>query len=374
MTLPTTRLPALLLFFPALLVGAGQLEIFWIDTEGGAATLVVTPAGESVLIDSGNPGGRDSSRIHKVATESAGLERIDYLITTHFHLDHFGGAAELSRLMPIGTVLDNGIPDSNPDNRPGDTRFPLLIRPYREMNVERRRILDPGEKIPLRQEPGTVPLELLCLAARRRVMEVPDSTPPSPQCDSLPPSMPRDTSDNADSIVLLLEYGDFRFFDAGDLTWNVESLLICPRNVVGSTVDVYQVTHHGLDSSNHPSLVRALAPVVTVMNNGVTKGCNPRTRDTLAALPSARAHYQMHKNLREDIHHNTSDELIANPERACRGNHIRLTVAPDGSRYTVSIPARDHRRTFATTAKPVEEAVSNSNRGTRRSLPASASR
>src|SRR5437762_13948512 len=64
------------------------LDIYWIDSEGGGSTLIVTPAGESVLIDSGNPGGRDSKRIHRLATEAAGLKKIDFLVTTHFHIDH----------------------------------------------------------------------------------------------------------------------------------------------------------------------------------------------------------------------------------------------------------------------------------------------
>ncbi len=79
----------------------GGLHILWIDTEGGAATLIVTPAGQSVLIDSGNPGVRDADRIVKVATKIAGLSRIDHLITTHYHIDHYGGAATLSKLIPI---------------------------------------------------------------------------------------------------------------------------------------------------------------------------------------------------------------------------------------------------------------------------------
>src|SRR5262245_9110324 len=81
-----------------------RLDVYWIDTEGGAATLIVTPAGESVLIDTGNPGGRDAGRIHKTATEVAGLEKIDHLVVTHLHTDHFGGAAELAALMPVGSL------------------------------------------------------------------------------------------------------------------------------------------------------------------------------------------------------------------------------------------------------------------------------
>src|SRR5947208_1195886 len=93
----------------------GKLTIYWSDSEGGGSTLIVTPAGESVLVDSGNPGGRDAHRIHKVAGEVAGLKKIDHYFTTHFHVDHFGGAAELSTLIPLQNVWDNGIPDQDPD-------------------------------------------------------------------------------------------------------------------------------------------------------------------------------------------------------------------------------------------------------------------
>src|SRR5204863_1995402 len=124
---------------------AQTLDIYWIDSEGGGSTLIKTPAGQSVLIDSGNPGGRDSQRIFEVATEQAGLKRIDYFILTHFHLDHFGGIAELSENLPIGTVYDNGIPEQNPDNNPNDTRWPLLIKPYRVFKAGARKVIHPGD-------------------------------------------------------------------------------------------------------------------------------------------------------------------------------------------------------------------------------------
>src|SRR6185436_15954281 len=117
-----------------------NLDIYWIDVEGGGGTLIVTPEDESILIDSGNPGGRDSGRIHKVATESAGLKRIDHYVTTHFHVDHFGGVGELAAKIPIVNVWDNGIPDKDPDGNPADTRWLLMSKPYREMKVENRHV------------------------------------------------------------------------------------------------------------------------------------------------------------------------------------------------------------------------------------------
>src|ERR671938_669647 len=99
-----------LLALPARAEGKPRgLDIYWVDTEGGAATLIVTPAGESVLVDAGNPGGRDPQRIHKVATEVAGLKQIDHLVVTHLHRDHYGGVAELAALMPVKTLYENGI-------------------------------------------------------------------------------------------------------------------------------------------------------------------------------------------------------------------------------------------------------------------------
>src|SRR5947207_11607869 len=74
---------------------ARGLDIYFVDTEGGAATLIVTPAGESVLIDCGNPGNRDAERIHRAA-EQAGLKAIDHLIITHWHSDHYGGVGRLT--------------------------------------------------------------------------------------------------------------------------------------------------------------------------------------------------------------------------------------------------------------------------------------
>src|SRR3989441_9322330 len=84
------------------------LEIHFVDTEGGAATLIVTPAGESILIDCGNPGGRDAQRIHRTAT-LAGLKAIDHLIITHWHTDHYGGVERLSELLPIHPFYNPGI-------------------------------------------------------------------------------------------------------------------------------------------------------------------------------------------------------------------------------------------------------------------------
>lgn len=317
----------------------GQLDIYWIDVEGGAATLIVTPQGESVLVDTGNPGRRDPQRIFDVAAKSAGLRKIDYLVTTHYHRDHFGGAATLASMLPIGVVFDNGEFEGGVERPDQD---------YLSFAADRRAAIEPGQEIPLKQSPETSApkLTLRCLAARQQFAAAPGDADENETICRDARAKDRDGSDNANSIVLLLSLGEFQFFDGGDLTWNMEQKLVCPKNLVGE-VDVYQTTHHGLDASNNPLVVRSLKPRVAVFNNGVTKGCDPDAFATLKREPSVEAIYQMHRNLRPDSQNNTAEEFIANLEQDCQANFIKLSVDREARSYTLSIPARGHERTFA---------------------------
>jgi competence protein ComEC len=335
---------------PWLLVGASlvsaqparTLDIYPVDVEGGAATLIVTPARESVLVDAGWPGndGRDVRRI-RAAMEAAGISRIDHMVTTHYHTDHVGGVPPLAAAVPIGAFYDHG-----EMQEPYAKDYETSYRAYTAA-VKTRKTLAPGEALKLKPASDGRPVVLTLVAGHGTVHTV-AGAPANPACAGVEPRAD-DLSDNARSVAFVLGYGSFDFFDAGDLTWNTEARLVCPANTL-PVVDVYQVTHHGLDTSNHPLVLRALAPTVAVMNNGAKKGGSAATVRELKALPSLQALYQLHRNVVSGPEDNTSPELTANlDETPDAGHMVSVHVRRDGTYDVIN-----HRtgQTRAFTSKP----------------------
>lgn len=314
------------------------LDIHWIDTEGGAATLIITPLGESILTDSGNPGERDAGRIASAA-RAAGLDRIDHVISTHWHLDHIGGLEKLAELLPLGKFYDRGIVAL-----PGKDVRPQDIESYRRATRGKTTVLKAGDELVLKSAPDLPPLKLRIVAADGLVIgEAKNQI--EPPCAKGHPAKPIDNSDNARSIGFVLSLGDFDFFNGGDLTWNIEHKLCCPRNIAG-VVDVYQTDHHGLDESNNPALIEALSPTVAIMNNGARKGGEAGTCAILRRLLKPEAIFQVHRSVRIEAGLNAPAENIANDEEACAGHGLLLAVEPDGKAYTVRVPAKGTQRRF----------------------------
>ncbi len=321
---------------------ARGLDIYFVDTEGGAATLLVTPLGESVLIDCGNPGARDAERIHKMASQ-AGLEAIDHLIITHWHTDHYGGVARLSQLMPIRHYYDHGIPETLAED---PKNFSLLIQAYKKAAQGKSQTLKPGDEIALKQPEGGPAVRLLCLCGSGEVIPDKPRAPENPIAKEHRPQA-EDPTDNAKSLGFLFSYGNFRFLDLGDLTWNIEYKLVHPTDKIG-IVDVYQSTHHGLEISNNPVVIKTVQPRVAVVNNGARKGGHPSVIATLRRLPDIQAIYQLHRNVTAAAQENTDAELIANSEEKCQGEGIKLAVAADSKSYTVTVGSKGKPRRFET--------------------------
>jgi len=291
------------------LLGAqsGNLTMYWIDTEGGAATLIVGPSGQSMLVDTGNPGpgDRDAKRILDVA-KLAGLSKIDMLVTTHFHSDHVGGAPALAKMIPIGRFYDHG--DSVEMSDPPAAK---LFESYKTAAEGKRTVVKPGDKIPL---PGT---DVTVVVANGETIAKPiNGGGPNPLCKDAV-QKDADKTENQRSIVFLLTFGNFKFLNMGDLTWDKEMELACPVNKVG-TVTLFQATHHGFygDYSGAPALVWAVKPQVVIVNNGARKGLAANAWETLAKIPGVEGIWQSHKSAANDAAHNTSEQMIANIDPA----------------------------------------------------------
>jgi len=308
------------------------LDIYFLDMMGGASTLIVTPRGESVLIDTGSlePKHRDVDRIMR-ACRHAGLQQIDYLVTTHFDVDHYGGILELSQRIPIKTFFDNDTPPQDITKRQAYQKLHPL---YEEATHGKTILLRAGDDIPLRKglEGKRPRLRLHCVTSQKRIegfhgeMDAP--------VEGFEIRRP-DNSNNAASIALILSYGDFEFFAGGDITWNVEHHLAHPLNRIGK-VDLYQITHHGLDQSNNPLLLKALNPTVCVAMNGPKKGIQPNTFKALQELSSVQAIYQIHYNVQYGDAGNTAKEFIANADDPNKGEFIKASVFPKQGYYSVT--------------------------------------
>jgi competence protein ComEC len=324
--------------------GPRSLDLYFIDVMGGAATLIVTPEKESMLIDSGWPGfaDRDPRRIVEVLKNHAGCSHLDHLVTTHWHLDHFGGVGGLAKAVEIKHFWDRGLPEDNdpsldfPDGPKAND--PLGIA-YRAASQGKRTAVKPGDSIVFRGE-----LKSLIVASGGKVIHDSGSAGPNPECrDVVGRSV--DPSDNARSLAIRFRFGAFDFLDCGDLTWNIEQALVCPQNTLGF-IDLYQVTHHGMDSSNNPVLLRTIQPTVAIMNNGPRKGGSPATVKLLRSIPSIKAAYQLHRNAQSSSEDNTDSDLIANSNPA-GGQFIHVWVAPDGSKFSVQIGPDGPKREFS---------------------------
>jgi len=319
---------------------AATLDIYFIDVEGGAATLIVTPAGESLLIDTGFPGDRDAGRIANVALNVAGLKQIDHCLITHWHRDHVGGVPMLAKLIPIKRYYDHGLPQTVAADMQAE-----FIEAYKQETQEKSVTLRAGDQIKLRR--SSTPVTVRVLAASGVVLGEQSSAPQVRPCGDNFEAKPEDVTDNANSIGILLNFGQFKFFDGGDLTWNVEHRLACPKNLVGR-VDVYQVDHHGTDSSNNPALVRSLSPRVAIIDSGPRKGAEVQTVSTLKSVSGRDSIYQLHRNLRTGDNENAMSGYIANEDEACQGNFIKLSVDPNSRSYSVTIPAKQITRRYQT--------------------------
>ena len=345
-------LPCLAMTLAAQSQPVETLDIYVIDVEGGEATLFVAPSGESMLVDTGWPGfdGRDADRIAAVASQ-AGVTQIDYLIVTHFHADHMGGAAQLADRLPILHFVDHGTTIDQSD------RARVAFEVY--SNLRRRgthRVARPGDPIPV------AGLDVRIIASDGSVLTTPlaGAGDANTFCEGFTLHGEDITSRFGDaedqrSVSAFVGFGQFRTVIMGDLTWNKEQALMCPENTIG-TVDVYLVSHHGSDTSGSEALAHALQPRVAVMNNGPRKGGAVQTFQILQTAPSLEQLWQNHYSVAGGDEHNMPERFIANlqdetsaqenpPVHMGPAHWIKVSALRDGS-FTVTNSRNGFSRSY----------------------------
>ena len=334
--------------------GARTFDIYWIDVEGGAATLFVSPSGESLLIDTGyETNDRDAKRI-MAAADAAGLKQIDHVVISHYHADHVVGLPALAKMIPLGKFYGRGDEIEAVNQKWYDN--------FRNAAGGKRTIVKPGDSIPFKG------IQTLVVSSDGKILGKPlAAAGPNPLCVDAEQKAAAGP-ENQYMVGTLLKYGKFSFLALIDLDWEKEMEFACPINRLG-TVTLYQSGRHGsFDGAGAPAFLGAIKPQVVVINNGPRKGlgqvdaaaksATPAGKKTrpyerngyarLAALPGIEGIWQGHLSLVDnDPKHNTSPDMIANLEETadCKGNWIKASVESSG-RYTIVNGRNGFSRTY----------------------------
>ena len=303
--------------------GGGKLRVYFIDVEGGQATLFVTPADQSLLVDTGWPGndGRDAERI-AATMKDAGLKKIDYVLITHYHEDHVGGVPQLLEKVPVGAFIDHG--PNREEGAAAERNYAAYEKAVAAAKVKRI-LAKPGDVLPI------VGMKATVISSDGKLIEsaLDGTAEPNPYCKDAE-TKSADATENARSVGIEVSFGKLKLLDLGDLTWAKEMELMCPGNKLGH-VDVYVVSHHGWNQSSSPALVNALGARVAIMDNGARKGGSPSVLDTVLKAPGLETLWQLHFSEEGGDESNTDDDYIANLDGPDNGNFLELTASGDGS-------------------------------------------
>jgi beta-lactamase superfamily II metal-dependent hydrolase len=302
----------------------GDLTVFFIDVEGGQSTLFVTPAGQSLLIDTGWPdnNGRDADRI-VAAAKLAGLSRIDTVLLTHYHDDHVGGVPQLVARIPVGTFIDHG-PNRELDHGVTEHGYEAYQKVL-ATGKYKRLLAHPGEVLPV----AGMTVKVISADGNLISTPLPGAGQPNPFC-AASEKRAADQTENARSLGVEITFGRLKILDLGDLTWDKEMQLMCPDNKLGH-VDVLVVSHHGWYQSSSPALIDAIHAQVAIMDNGEKKGGSTPTLKTIEKAPGLETLWQLHYSDEGGAQYNTAEKYIANPQGPDAAHFIELVASRDGS-------------------------------------------
>jgi len=212
---------------------------------------------------------------------------------------------ELASRIPILHYIDHG-PTVEPEGSAA-RYLPGYEALYRRA---RHTVARPGDRI------AVAGLDIVVATSAGRVVDAafPGAGQPNAACAGVSRIAP-DTGENAQSVGLSVQFGDFRVAHLGDVTWNVELDLMCPNNRFG-TADLFIVSHHAQQferaMSNSAALVHGLRPRVAISSNGIRKGAQPAAMEVLFTSPGLEDLWQLHASQFSGQEYTVPGVFIAN--------------------------------------------------------------
>ncbi|WP_226006900.1 ComEC/Rec2 family competence protein [Natrinema salinisoli] len=217
---------------------SGELEIHHIDAGQADSTLVVTPAGETILIDTGEY--RDDGETVIDYLKAHDIDRIDHLVATHGHADHIGGHPEIIEYLEeegdgVGAAYDSGVSHTT-------ATYDNYLDAIEEYDVRLFEVAA-GDTLPLEDDD----LEATVLN---------------------PPADDNGDDVDANGVVLTLEFGEFSYLTTGDIESGTEQRL---ADEYGDDLaaDAYQAGHHGSSTSSSEPFLEQVDPDAAIVSSAL---------------------------------------------------------------------------------------------------------
>lgn len=232
---------------------AGDLEIHHIDVGQADSTLVVTPAGETILIDTGD--WRDDGRAVIDYLEAHDVDRIDHLVATHGHADHVGGHPAVIEYLEtsgegVGAAYDSGVAHTT-------ATYDAYLDAIETHDVDLFRVAA-GDRLPL--EDGAVDAAVLN-----------------------PPANGSGGDLDGNSVALALEFGGFDYLTTGDADAAAERRML-EADGEAVAADAYQAGHHGSSTASTDPFLDAVDPRVAIVSSALDSRYGHPHDEVLAAF------------------------------------------------------------------------------------------
>jgi len=239
------------------------LHIHCLDVGQGDATLIVSPTGQTMLVDAGYNGKGEDEVLPFLS--NLNMTSLDYIVATHYHADHIGGIDEVMyglSIDSIGVVYDRGW--SYTTNTYYDYADAVASK---RVAIEDSQVIDLGGGV-----------QITCVAVNGNgVLDNPFTDPPH--------------SENDLCVALKVEYQGFDFFVAGDLSGRTNGSYTDIETSVApevGRVEVLRVDHHGSNNNTNQCFLDSLRPQVAVISVGDNSYGHPHPEviERLEAVPS----------------------------------------------------------------------------------------